>query len=312
MKKVTLTTAYTLLPAIGLSISLLSHAVSCGDNITTQETLDADLSCATNPALTITGPTGSLDMADFTVVCTVATNDGISLEGLGARLSNGGIESCSDSVILSEDGAHSAVDIVIIDLSGTGVVIDSDNNFVNEIFFSSDGLSSTYGIHVTASASYNTITNNFIATSGGDGILLEGTSNNITGNAIDGTINVGINISSGANSNIIMLNLIEYGEDTGIEVNSDANLISQNEVNHNITGIKIEGASDNLVNLNEVDDNAVYGISIEGASSEGNNILSNSSSNSGSLDLYSPDDPSCTENKWSGNIYTTRDPSCLN
>ncbi|WP_444943918.1 right-handed parallel beta-helix repeat-containing protein [Microbulbifer sp. ZKSA006] len=312
MKKVTLTIAYALLPAIGLSTSLLSHAVSCGDNITTQEILTGDLSCATNPALTITGPAGSLDMAGFTVICTNPANDGISLEGLGARLSNGEVEICNDSVILSGDGSHSVVDIGIIDLFGTGVVIDSDNNFVSEIAFASDGATSTHGIHVTASASYNTITDNFIDSSGDDGILLEGTSNNVTNNIVDSTSDAGINVASGANSNIIILNLIQNGGDTGIKVNSDANLISQNQVNNNITGITIEDASDNLVNLNEVGDNTDYGISIEGASSEGNDILSNSSSNSGLLDLYSPDDPSCTENDWIGNIYTTRDPSCLN
>ncbi|WNZ54890.1 right-handed parallel beta-helix repeat-containing protein [Microbulbifer sp. MKSA007] len=174
MKKLKLALAYFLLPAAGIAISFESYAVSCGDTITSQETLTQDLVCATNPALTITGPLGGLDMDGFTVTCSASTDDGILLNGLSASLTSGVIDNCNNSIMLQDDGSHYVTSVDIDDPDGVGVLISSDSNFVTGIQIQSDGVTSRNGIETEDPANYNQIIGNTIDSTGGDGIYLEG------------------------------------------------------------------------------------------------------------------------------------------
>ncbi|WP_444931612.1 right-handed parallel beta-helix repeat-containing protein [Microbulbifer sp. SSSA002] len=324
MKKPSLPLLLTLLPTLGLPLASNSFAVSCGDTITTQESLTEDLSCGTNPALTINGPSGGLNLNGFTVTCLDSSYEGIYLTGLAASLFNGVIDNCNDSIALMEDGIHFVSDIEIYNLVDVGVRIESNSNFVAGVIIPFYGTQFSIGIDIENPASFNQITGNFLESPGFSGIYIEGSSNTVTRNEIIEFDEFGITLDADGGSNLVLFNSIVgdsvprisntlNGYDgVGISVNSDSNLISQNAISNNVTGIKINNSDRNTVSGNEAVDNTDYGIVIEGAGAESNNILSNTANNNGIFDLYSPDDPSCTSsNNWAGNSFTSNDPSCL-
>ncbi|WP_413662582.1 right-handed parallel beta-helix repeat-containing protein [Microbulbifer sp. EKSA008] len=324
MKKPNLTLFLSLLSTLGLPLASNSFAVSCGDTITTQESLTEDLSCETNPALTIDGPGGGLNLNGFTVTCIEPLHEGIYLTGLAASLFNGVIDNCNDSIALTEDGVHFVSDIEINNLVGVGVRIESNSNFVTGIVIPFNGTQYAIGIETANPASLNQITGNFLEFPGFSGIYIEGRSNTVTGNEILNPGDFGIALDSDGGSNLILLNTIISDSkarilntlngdgDVGISVSSDSNLISQNSISNSTTGIRINNSDSNTVSSNEADNNIDYGIVIEGTSAEFNNILSNTANDNGIFDLYSPDDPNCTSsNNWIGNISTTNDPNCL-
>ncbi|WP_444931883.1 right-handed parallel beta-helix repeat-containing protein [Microbulbifer sp. SSSA002] len=112
-------------------------AVSCGDTITTAEVLDADIiNCAASPAITVTGPTGSLDLNGFTLSCD-GSAIGILLDGSFAGLSNsqpssGTIRACDTAGISVEGtGFHTIVGVTTSENGALGVSVSSDNNFFN-------------------------------------------------------------------------------------------------------------------------------------------------------------------------------------
>ena len=71
-----------------------AFAVSCGDVIMVNTTLDTDLSaCTQNPALEVQGGV-ELNLNGHTVSCDTQTTTGITLTGQRARLRNG---SCRDA-----------------------------------------------------------------------------------------------------------------------------------------------------------------------------------------------------------------------
>ncbi|AWF81958.1 hypothetical protein BTJ40_14615 [Microbulbifer sp. A4B17] len=299
--------------SLGLTISLNSFAVSCGDTITTQETLTEDLLCTDNPALTISGPGGGLDLAGFTVECSDSSNEGIYLTGLAASVTSGEVTNCFNSILLVDDGVHSVTDIEITEPDEVGVVIDSNSNFVTGVQVIAGSGDFATGINIEDPASYNQILGNFVEGAVFAGIYVEGRGNNITSNEIVGSDNFGIRLDPDGFSNLILQNIIDGGAGIGIAVNSDFNLISQNSINNNQTGISIESADNNTVNINTSDNNSVYGIAIQGTDANFNSILSNSADNNGDFDLFASDDPDCTStNNWIGNSFTTSDPGCLN
>lgn len=102
---------------LGLTFSVLlawsgaAHAVTCGDTITTSATLTGDLSCGTEPALTI-GSGGSLNMNGFKVTCSGAC-EGIILAGGKNRLSNGVVENCPCRAVgLDGTGGHQITNVL--------------------------------------------------------------------------------------------------------------------------------------------------------------------------------------------------------
>lgn len=249
-------------------------------------------------------------MDGFTLTC--VGSDGIRLTDFSASVTSGTIEGCSDSVRLVDDGSHLVIDIEIINPESAGIRINSNNNFISDNQIQSNTPDSTYGIQLE-DADSNQIIGNTIDGLDRFGVLVDGFSNNVSGNTITNTVDGwGIFINNGGEFNLVISNIVDQSADAGIFVEANSNLISQNVVTDSLSGITIDNADSNTVTVNSVSNNADYGISIEGANSDGNSILSNSSLDNGVFDLYSPDDPTCTANTWIGNTFITSDPTCLN
>ncbi|WHI46058.1 hypothetical protein [Microbulbifer sp. VAAF005] len=69
-----------------IGVSSITLAVSCGDSITTAEVLDNDITnCAADPAITIIGPNGSLNLNNHNISC-IGVGTGIFLDGMFANL----------------------------------------------------------------------------------------------------------------------------------------------------------------------------------------------------------------------------------
>lgn len=91
------------------------RAIECGDTIASAEVLSHDLSCTglgPGAALTVLGPSGSLDLGGHQLDCGGSAIDGISLRGTGATLVNGRVTDCLRGVDVAGDGGHVVRDVV--------------------------------------------------------------------------------------------------------------------------------------------------------------------------------------------------------
>ena len=108
-------------------------AVKCGDTITKNTVLTANLPCKVSPALFVKGP-ATLDLNGHTVSCT--TNDGeysegITISGKGATIKNGIVSGCINGIYTpdaaSTDGAL-IKDIIAFDNYPQSIYIRGNNN----------------------------------------------------------------------------------------------------------------------------------------------------------------------------------------
>ncbi|WP_157953916.1 right-handed parallel beta-helix repeat-containing protein [Microbulbifer sp. A4B17] len=206
--------------------------VECRDIITTAEVLTENLICSDTPALTIEGPTGSLNMNGFTLECR-APDRGIDLLGTGAVLSNGIIEDCSIGVFVNGDGFHSVQSMTIQDSFDIGILLLSENNTVS-------------GSTVTGSINR--------------AIDILGANNSVIGNFIfDNQGGAPRGIAIGGDNAFVSQNFCDDNEGAGIVIESSSGgLVIQNVVTNNSqTGISMEGGgqSDYLVAGNIATDN---------------------------------------------------------
>ncbi|MFA0813785.1 right-handed parallel beta-helix repeat-containing protein [Microbulbifer epialgicus] len=159
--------------AIGMSLSGMTLAVSCGDTIDTPEALDSDLNCAVSPAVTIMGPSGSLNFNGFTISCD-GDGVGVKLVGSMARITGGGtpfgfVQLCDTGVFLEGTGSHYVSDISADQNSRIGISMVSDGNFLLD----SQG-SNNSGIGIAVSGDNNTIAASSANNNQLDGIAVVG------------------------------------------------------------------------------------------------------------------------------------------
>ncbi|WP_444907365.1 right-handed parallel beta-helix repeat-containing protein [Microbulbifer sp. SSSA008] len=217
--------------------SITLAEVACGDVITTAEVLTEDLSCDLTTdepdALTIVGPSGSLNMGDYSLTCTTGGDlggAGIRIEGNGATLTGGVIDGCFDGVFLEGEGYHKVLGTEVVNSVNDGIDIDSIYNTINDCVITDSGrvgvdMDDDYntfsGCTVTGSVadgiqvddSFSRVFNNTSSGNGGAGILIEGSSNNVisqntttdngNGDSQDGGI---VLIFTNSNFNIISAN----------------------------------------------------------------------------------------------------------
>jgi len=100
--------------------------------------LDMDQSCNSDPAITVVGPV-SLDLNGFKVTCTSSSQDGILVEGTGAKLLDGVVTACDVAVSLS--GSKHTVERVVAQASdGSGFVnYAPKSRFTNNTSVGNDG-----------------------------------------------------------------------------------------------------------------------------------------------------------------------------
>ncbi|WP_445360154.1 NosD domain-containing protein [Microbulbifer sp. EKSA005] len=178
---------FVVLGILYFALGSSAFAVDCGDTITSPEVLDQDLVCSTEPALTIMGPTGSLDMAEYTLRC-----DGSAVNSSFNSVIQSGIFKNSGTGIFIAGDNNNVSSSSILDNLENGIQLEGNNNLIvsNEI-----SRSTLNGILI-GKADGNTVAQNTVSMSGigganTAGILLEllGKSGNvIVGNTVFGNI----------------------------------------------------------------------------------------------------------------------------
>lgn len=239
-------------------------AIACGDVVSAAATLDGDLVCQSDPALTI-DQGAELDLGGHTVVCD-GTATGVLLEGASARLDDGAVVGCAVAVVIAGDGGHTVRRVTASGLD-RGVLVLSDGNVVvrNAVLRGSmdaaiqvDGSGNRMLLNaVTGSIDQgfeingddNLIEANQIGAVA-EGVRLTGTNNRVLGNDIIGATERGIEVRAGGHE--IRGNRIADGSADGIAIFSDGNVVEDNSIyGHGDQGLFVSGF-DNRITGNRV------------------------------------------------------------
>ncbi|WP_445355746.1 NosD domain-containing protein [Microbulbifer sp. EKSA008] len=259
--------ASVLLPALSFA------DVQCGDTITTAEIMTEDiLFCTAMPPITISVPSGNLDMNGFTVHCAElpVLNTGIILSGQGAFLSNGTIENCYTGVSAEDSGFHGIYNI-LVQTNEIGISLTSNHNFV-----SGSTILSNTEMGISSDGDFNSILSNEILGNEKDSIVIQGDNVLVSQNTIEpeaaglitGMNGIVIGSSSGG---IITQNTVLDIEFSGILMQEFA------QTNYLITGNRVIGGDISL-----------------------------------GFDLNDANADACTSsNTWISNTFTTANPNCL-
>ena len=267
----TLTSLTSLLSALSLFVAPAVQAqVVCGDTITTNTTLTADLGpCGTKPALFVKGP-ASLDMGGHTVSCTGAF-DGIALTGQAAKLRNGVVTGCVDGIDFGGTGRH-RVERVLATNNGIGfaVNIGSDKNRLNHNWATDN----TIGFQVK----------------GTQCTLIKNTSTtNVTGFRVESI------------QTMLRKNTAARNTDVGFFLDGSKHLVLQNVAQQNgDNGFFTVGNSRELtLKQNQALDNAIDGIHHNGTDSK---LQQNTALGNAGFDLVDSQ-ADCDNNTWKKNIF---------
>lgn len=271
--------------------------VSCGDTITSNTKLTADLSCDTDPALTVEGP-ARLDLNGYTVTCESVANDGITLSGRNAKLANGRVTGCDRGVRLPSPGRNNIgiqhhVSNVVAEDNSIGIAIGS------------------FASHVVG----NILINNSYA-----GIRLLGArrtrivNNTIIGEGSSGSFDVGIYLEDGNDNNDI-LNNEAWGSDFGIllEYDNNENILIGNITSENGIGISVDDDGNSVIG-NVAENNDQVGIELVSGTfggAENTSVSGNTALGNGIVDLQDLN-IDCGTNKWQGNTFESSNEDCIN
>lgn len=320
-----------------------SFAVMCGDLITDAQILTADLNCMTDPAVRI-GEGGSLDMDGFKISCGSAA-DGVLLDGLGAKLSNGVISGCSFSGVRASGGKHK-IERVLVSSSGTGFSIISTGNKISNCAALNNSGQGFYvpapenslshliargnsGIGLEAGTGHNKITDvSIVANTAVTGMHVVGEGSKISKVRISNA-NIGFSLSGNLNkvSEVTSLKHAFRGFDisgTGNQVKKSVASttfalvgagFAANGSNNSISGCRSTGATkgiivsggDNVVSKNKVFGAGDHGIELLGSN---NSATGNFAVGSGTFDLFENISGCANDDVWEKNVGTRND-SCI-
>ncbi|WP_444907791.1 right-handed parallel beta-helix repeat-containing protein [Microbulbifer sp. SSSA008] len=307
------------------TLSTAALAIECGDTISEPTTLSQDLNCElsiANPvALTIVGPSGSLNMAGFELSCvsldpTQTDFYAIDLQGTAAYLSNGQLTNCTNGVITSSSGFHSISNMEINSAVRNAILLFGNGNTITNVDITGPA-TSTISDGIEVFGDYNTISRSTVLGGGDEGIEILGDYNNISFTTVSGFSEDGFEIDG--NFTFVSNSIIENNGEAGILINGNFNNIASNNVADNgQVGINLSGGSSNSIASNTVSNNGLSvlpsngGIIVTDSNSLNNRITGNTLNGNQQFDLADPFDPDCNErNLWSGNQFTTSDPTCL-
>ncbi|MBW2997075.1 hypothetical protein KY349_01900, partial [Candidatus Woesearchaeota archaeon] len=196
MKKFNL---FLVLALFGALLSAQAWAVSCGDTITSDTTLEADLTCTGSPALTVAAGV-KLDCDGYTIDGGDTSDDDVTT-----------------AIVVSTSGAE--VRDCRVENYDTGVAVTGSNNEIkgNKLFTNYRGIS--------VDGNSNEISDNLVSYGADEGIILSGNYNTLDDNLLKGILR---GIESTGTGNKIINNvgsfhtLVEDSDDTLIKSNLKA------------------------------------------------------------------------------------------
>lgn len=152
--------------------------------------------CVEDPAMTIVGPV-KVDFAGFRVTCESEFDEGIVIEGKGAKVSNGSVTRCDLGVRVAGEGKHVVVQMSAEQNEERGFVVESDGNKLEHNLAFRNGEGSFVGVGFDVNGVKNKLTENWSVANGDDGFEIDGASCKLTGNIAVANENVAIR-SNGA------------------------------------------------------------------------------------------------------------------
>lgn len=312
----------------------------CGTTITTNTTLDADVSNCSE-GLTVDGSDGVvLDLAGFTISCdsnAVAGRIGVRvLDNKGATvIKNGSIRNCRAGVV--GGGKTSVVNVTVRDsfngfllesdgggsITGSAAIDNLDTGIALGAKYSASGCSAigngSYGFtggkklvgcqaidndsdgFFNASDLASTFKDNVATDNDGVGFYVTGRAKLSGNSAVRNAGGFTVGSDSKLSKNVAVAN-----GSVGFDISGSGVKLSHNASRGNGTGIVLNG-SGHVLKGNVVGSNDGNGIE---ASGSGHAISGNSAFSNDGNDLLDQNGD-CTANNWSGNSFGTRSPACL-
>ena len=317
-------------------------AVTCGQEITANTTLDGDIRCSDGPALVVTKDNVVIDLGGFAIIGPAAAGGdapGILLKNVkGVTVRKGTIRGFEAGVAIA-GGANNVIENVTCEDNvgttegnfGDGITVNASNgNVIRGNTIRRNGPFA--GISLVGACAKNEIRDNVITDNNmlpGDpsqgrqdmGIRLEGpaaNNNKIIGNTVTG---------SGAEGICILPTCANPQTGCAGTPGNEGNEVSGNMCHNNGTsgqgsGIRLfavpqpVAASKTTITENVANDNKTFGIAIDavGAANPGppkNKVTKNSARGNGQFDGYDGNTPSCGSNTWKDNQFLTANQPCV-
>ncbi|NNF54280.1 MAG: hypothetical protein HKN03_07540 [Acidimicrobiales bacterium] len=247
MRKVISILSITVLIAAMSAVPAVGNSIGCGDTITSDLTLMADLGPCPDDGLKVGASGITINLNGYTISGdSVGLGGGVRIEGNFSNVvvRNGAITGFNEGVVLA--GGANANHI-------WGLTLDSNNR----------------GVDLAGGNFNNLIEKNVVTNHGGDGIRVDASSGNIVqkNTVVDNVF--GISVSNGANNNLVSKNTVTDNR-FGISVFTDAdgNTVEKNVISGVSVdgGIQVERGSDNTrISKNNSSDNFTNGILVEPA-----------------------------------------------
>lgn len=226
------------------SMTVAEAKVKCGDIITKNATLNGNLQCSEDPALTVVGP-ANLNMRGFTVTGTGGkSHDGIWLKGRGGLLHNGTVTGFGKGVLIGGDGGHHVHHVKATANTIHGFSIESPNNRLRHN--TSNGNFGN-GIWLSEKADNNLISKNTFDNNGASGIRLEAGENDLIETVTE---------SAAAETFGISLRSLSIASDDAVSTSAD---------DTSSVIVTDDGATSNDITMNEVIENSVFDVFDESA-----------------------------------------------
>ncbi|MDP9075043.1 MAG: right-handed parallel beta-helix repeat-containing protein [Actinomycetota bacterium] len=310
--------------------------LACGQEITQDTTLVADLTCTNGPALIIAADNVTLDLAGFTVSGDLASGSdspGILFRGVhGSTVRDGTVQHFAAGVAIQGGGRNLVQNVTTQDNIGggnfgDGIVIDgSTENRIEGNTVLRNGPYS--GITLLNKATHNDIRHNIVMdnnmSQAGDpsagrqdmGIRIEGpgaSHNKVESNTITGSGGDGITV-------LPVCTNLDTGQPCVGEGNRFNRIINNTSNSNGVSGrgdgIKMfcmqtpVAPSDNTIVGNFTNNNTTYGVCFDARCNK-NEASGNSAHGNGQYDGYDANDPPCETNEWEDNDFLAVNQPCV-
>jgi parallel beta-helix repeat protein len=293
--------------ALAALAPLSASAVECGDVITQDTTLTADLTCGPGQTALIIGASNiTLDLGGYTI--SGPFTGSLQTGGIGVLVAspytnvtirNGTIRGFGIGVRLDTTSGNTVRNLTLVQNVRGVDVANANNNIIEKNRIEGSGLDAirlggvssgnvvrqntltgnVFGISVTDDTSNNTVTQNTVTGGGAFGIAVftSGTGNVVSRNIVSGTGQDGIVVSAGSQNTLVSQNTVSLSGRDGISVGATTvgTRVLQNTVFQNSDdGIDVESAA-TTITKNTATSNGDLGIeAVPGVTDGGGNKAS--------------------------------------